>query len=362
MLYRSGTTFNLIGNQGQVLKELPFGFYKIVETMKGVHLEKCSDPVTVALVGVAKTASEVMIQLWNSSTDKNPSTMLTGASGNGKTQTAFNVAKVLQLPTILVTGQHPELLMSVLECVGGPVMLLFDEFEKNYSSEDGPDNSNSLLTFLDGIATPVKVFNVMTINERQKLSKFLFNRPGRILFDFKFDPLTVEVAMQFIESRIKVEDTERLIAFLQKVSDLSYDICDKIIYVLGIFPDTYEEVLPHMNIEVGEIRFSVTLVKKGEFDEQLSYDGKNPLSQADIVWYSSPEVRFSEAKQLPISFLLKKESEIEIPLSELNLRSQRTGQPLSEKQKSHKRFEGIVMKVERRFIPKRYQSTYNLDY
>jgi len=368
MLYQKGTTFNLIGNSGKLLPKLPFGFYQIVETMAGIHLEKLADPHTVPnLTGTAKEAMDTMITLWNSSTSKNPSVMLTGTSGNGKTQTALNVAKATDLPILLVNGQPMHIIMAVLECVGGPVMLLFDEFEKNYSSADtkAGDPSADLLTFFDGLTTAVKVFNVMTVNERRNLSKFLFNRPGRILFDFKFDPLTVDVALDFIKEQTTVNDPERLKAFLEKVSDLSYDICDKIAYVVDMYPDTFDQVLPHMNIEVGIVTYNSNLMQQDEKGTTaVSFKvSHNAHDHPHYDWYKGrKEYRFRLANPKTIGILLAHSSFVDIPLEDLHVHDADTGKKLLNSKLEKEPFKGLFLRVERTIEARKTLSSLSLAY
>lgn len=366
MLYQSGTKFNLISNSGKVLKTLPQGFYKIVMTQHGMWLEQMQDPITVGLSGTAKMALETMVILWNGSTEKNPSVMLSGTSGNGKTQTAFNTAKTLGLPTILVQGEHPDHIMDILEHVGCPVMLLFDEFEKNYSTNNDTENnpSNSMLTFLDGMQTPVKVFNVMTVNERNRLSKFLFNRPGRILFDFKFDPLTIEDAMLFISTKTTIKDPERLKAFLSKVSNLSYDICDKIAYVVDIYADTFDDVLSHMNIEVGEVSYRCSLMRSteevvnslGSFMLGLNY---NPYYD----WYKGQkEYHFRLIDPSTVGQLLNGESLVDVPLEKLHVTDKNADRPVAATKLLQDPFKGIFLRLERIIVPKNQYHNLSLVY
>lgn len=366
MLYQSGTKFDLISNSGKVLKTLPQGFYKIVMTQHGMWLEQMQDPITVGLSGTAKMALETMVILWNGSTEKNPSVMLSGTSGNGKTQTAFNTAKTLGLPTILVQGEHPDHIMGILEHVGCPVMLLFDEFEKNYSTNNDKENdpSNSMLTFLDGMQTPVKVFNVMTVNERHHLSKFLFNRPGRILFDFKFDPLTVEDAMLFISTKTTINDSERLRTFLSKVSNLSYDICDKITYVVGIYADTFDDVLSHMNIEVGEISYRCSLMRDVEGDcNSLGHFSLGLHNTPYYDWYKGQkEYHFRLINASTVGQLLNGGSLVDIPLGEMHVTDENTDKPVTAAKLLQDPFKGIFLRIERTIVPRNSYSNLSLTY
>ena len=164
------------------------------------------------------------MQRYVASSKENLGFLFTGQSGMGKTQTIRNLVNLLGYPCIVVDHEvETGALTGLINDAGTPVIVFFDEFEKIFT-----DKSEHLLGFFDGI-TENRVISFCSMNEVGRLSNYFFNRPGRFIFNFRFEELPVSVALEYIESKIKVEDIERLVNYLSTVYNLSYDLCDKIV-------------------------------------------------------------------------------------------------------------------------------------
>lgn len=273
MLYITKQEINFISNNGIVSNTLPFGTYSIKTSMeRGIWLEINEMTPPIDTVGLSQEARRIMNKTWKTS-DGNCSIMLSGVSGNGKTRTAFNVANDLKLPVILIQGQSSNLILDVLKHIENDVMLLYDEIEKHYDGENQVSSSD-LLLFLDGLKTSTRIYHVFTGNEVEKLNKYFFNRPGRILFNFQFNSLKAEVAFDFIKNQITVTNEDRLKEYLNRISDLSYDICQNIINIISRFGDDYVNVLNYLNVRIGETRYNL-MVKKDNYysiEDQANQD------------------------------------------------------------------------------------------
>lgn len=132
--------------------------------------------------------------------------LLAGEKGSGKTFLAkyLSIHAAKQgIPTIVVNqALHGDRFNSFIQSIVQPVVVMFDEFEKVYRSlpheqtnhhnrhgnmEGSPNtNQDSVLTLLDGVY-PANILFLLTVNDQDKISDTLRNRPGRIYYylDFK---------------------------------------------------------------------------------------------------------------------------------------------------------------------------------
>lgn len=247
MIYVKNKHVSLVDDGGHLLRTLSIGVYRIFQTMMGIHLESDDMPERMEMTGMAAEAIDLSVRTWRALPDgDNLSCIFSGISGTGKTRSCFNIAHQLNLPVILCRGEKPDAILTVLRHLDGPVMLLFDEIEKMYKEDD----SAHLLTLLDGTRTPVKVMYCLTMNDRGNLSKFIFNRPGRARYDFKFNAVTVEEALVFIAKKITLsaEDTEKVSTYLQRINDLSWDTVSKIVESLNLVG---VDALKYLNVTLG---------------------------------------------------------------------------------------------------------------
>jgi len=210
---------------GENIAQLPMGVYTI-EYQGPTNipfLKPAAEFKTKELHGESNKIVD-LVQRYVASSNENLGFLFTGQSGMGKTQTIRNLVNLLGYPCIVIDHEvEVGSLTSLIDDAGTPVIVFFDEFEKIFT-----DKSEHLLGFFDGI-TQNRVISFCSMNEVGKLSSYFFNRPGRFIFNFRFEELPVSVALEYIESKIKVEDLERLINYLSAVYNLSYDLCDKIV-------------------------------------------------------------------------------------------------------------------------------------
>lgn len=298
MLYITTDEVTFIPNNGEVSTSLPFGTYVIrTNPARGTWLVKQPHTSRISTIGTAEEARLLMDALWEK-TDVNCSVMLSGISGNGKTRTAFNVSHDLNLPVIIIAGEHPDLIRDILINITSPVMLFFDEFEKNYDG-DGQIRSSELLSFLDGVKTPIRIYNVFTCNENDKINQYFFNRPGRILFNFRFGVLSPSEALQFIQSQVTIPDEERLVEYLKKVSNLSYDICQNIINTIQLFQDNYVNALKHLNIKVGKLQYNLSIKNEKGITRFISATNKRDSYRA-TYYFTEDDHRYEISTKLEL--------------------------------------------------------------
>lgn len=257
MLYKSGKSYDLINPSGKVTPILDREVHIIQQDNNKIWLEEIA-PISPLDTkdGLIPSIVDIIKNTWNTlPTDQTLSIMLSGISGMGKTKCAHTLASVLDLPIILCRSESIDTITQVIGHLCEPVLLLFDEYEKHH-----PDlkDSELKLTFFDGVKHPVRLLNVLTLNDNRYVSEHMFNRPGRILYNFQFNQLTTEEAVDFVINKARIDiDVQKLTEYVTQISNPSFDICDKLVEVIKMFPDSYENVIPHLNISTGDMVWTV---------------------------------------------------------------------------------------------------------
>lgn len=209
-------------------------------------------PNTVYCTEKDKIFIKRVLRNFNESDKNTTGVLLTGDKGTGKSVTAKLLAKEANLPIIII---NPELEEKYLEDffkeIDTPVCLLFDEVDKNFSTQ-------SMLTFLDGMHKTAKKLVIMTANNEDDLSNFIKNRCSRIRYYRRYNMQTDarEYAELICESK-GIENKEEVIDFI--MDNIKYPSIDNISSFIDeiIFTKDWnlslQDVLEFMNINVGEL-------------------------------------------------------------------------------------------------------------
>lgn len=179
----------------------------------------------------------------------------------GKTRTVKNIAHRLGWPVVFITKDYNiDTLLNFTSAIKQPVVFVFDEFEKVYGGD-----SEKILSFFDGINTENRVVCLASVNNTDGLNRYLINRPGRFLFNFKYVPLETQQGVDFIKGKIPNIDEERLYAYLDKIKDLSYDICNSFAELLNLHGvESIELVGKYFNVSNAIVTYKVELFCEDE--------------------------------------------------------------------------------------------------
>lgn len=248
-------------NSGETIDSLPLGIYKIVQTMTGTYLSKLPNYEYKKMFGISNEYVNLLLEHTNKSNSFGA--LFSGLSGMGKTQTIKNFIIESKIPTIFIDeALSGNTIIDIINRINSDVIVFFDEFEKLYAKED---SSNTLLTFLDGIDFGKKVITICSFNDKSKLSNYFFNRPGRFIFDFKFDRLLPEEGLEFISSIIEISMKKELLNYLSKIKNLSYDICNSIVGVIKIHGiNNFIKYSNCLNIQEENYKYYYSLTKNSK--------------------------------------------------------------------------------------------------
>lgn len=254
----------IVFSNGHSIESLLPGCYAIrIDPQNGsLYLEIQPRFETKELAGFSNDIID-LIKNHYKKTANNFGIIFSGQSGMGKTQTIKSICSELNLPVIIVDiPLDATKIKTVLHAINADCVLLFDEYEKTYG--DRKEEANSLLPIFDGLDTDHRILSILSINTTDRMSEYLFGRPGRFLFNFKFNPLKPEEALEFIEQRIAINDRDRMLLFLGSIKNISYDICDKLIGIINLHgEELFIKFSNHINLVEANYRYQV-IVKDGD--------------------------------------------------------------------------------------------------
>lgn len=185
--------------------------------------------------------------------------MLTGEKGSGKTL----LAKTLTIkcadegiPTIVINSPwRGDAFNQLLQDISQPCMVLFDEFEKVYDSEQ----QEEMLTLLDGVFPSKKLF-VLTCNDKWRVDRHMRNRPGRIFYMLDFRGLTPEFIEEYCWDNLKnTNNIQSVVNAGGMFTEFNFDMLKALVEEMNRYDETAQESMRMLNA-------------RPEFDDNGIYD------------------------------------------------------------------------------------------
>jgi len=246
---KSGITFRVSSKEAMDLHEqLPAGNYTIKkDPFDNLYLESIdSFEIKGKRYGdLIKNTDRIL----NTFMDRTASTgvMLTGEKGSGKSLLAKALsiqAATDGIPTIVInqpwTGDKFNALIQSIE---QPCVVLFDEFEKVYDSQE----QEAMLTLLDGVFPSKKLF-VITCNDKWRVDSHMRNRPGRIYYMLDYKGLTHDFIIEYCEDNLKNQTyIERICSIASLFSQFNFDMLKALIEEMNRYDESPEEALKMLN-------------------------------------------------------------------------------------------------------------------
>ena len=258
----SGNQFQIYGDALKTYEKLPLGTYEVnFHKMMGFFLTSHSELVVNEEKIYGSTPSKVEKVLRGfQAVDRNFGVILSGRKGIGKSLFARQLAiraKDYGLPLILVPTYYPGI-ADFISSIEQEVIVLFDEFEKTFASQENSNPQEEMLPLFDGIDNGKKLF-IITCNELHKLNSYLLNRPGRFHYHFVLGNPNPDEIKEYMTDKLKPEYhhlIKKLIGFSLNV-DLTYDVLRAIAFELNM-GYSFEETLMDLNIsKEGTPKFNI---------------------------------------------------------------------------------------------------------
>lgn len=188
-------------------------------------------------------------RIFNTFDDRENSTgvLLNGEKGSGKTQ----LAKLLSIkcaqeniPTIIINQPWSgDSFNKFIQTIEQPCMIMFDEFEKVYNSEQ----QESILTLLDGVFPSKKLF-VLTCNDKWRIDSHMRNRPGRIFYMLDFTGLDETFIREYCNDNLKDKShIDKICMVASLFGKFNFDMLKALVEEMNRYDETPSEALLMLN-------------------------------------------------------------------------------------------------------------------
>lgn len=296
---KNGNTYRISSKEALDLHEaLPAGNYVIkADQMGNLYLEEIeSFDISGKLYGDTLKHTDRILRTFK---DRTASTgvMLNGEKGSGKTLLAKNLAYTAAkegVPTIVINAPWVgDKFNSLIQSIEQPCIVLFDEFEKVYPSEE----QEQMLTLLDGVFPSKKLF-ILTCNDKWRVDSHMRNRPGRIFYMIDFKGLTADFIREYCADKLdNQEHTDRLVQIAGTFDEFNFDMLKATVEEMNRYNEAPQEALAILNAKPeygGDTKYTVKLfVDDVEIEEKLVSDKEwrgNPLSKTVNIDFHDLEI------------------------------------------------------------------------
>lgn len=237
-------------NLKSVSDTLPVGTYRVVKNLVEFYLTPIEDFTRPKRYygNLVDRARRIM----STFKDRVGSTgvLLSGEQGSGKTQMARELSLMAAeqgIATIIVdTPFSGSEFNSFIQSITVPAVIIIDEFEKLYDTEDA--NQDGLLTLLDGVYPTKKLF-VLTCNNVWRINQHIINRPGRVFYHLKYQGLDEAFIRDYCDENLKnISELGAIIATAALFTHFNFDMLKGLVEEINRYRCTAKQALEILNI------------------------------------------------------------------------------------------------------------------
>ena len=252
-----------------------------------------------------RNADRIMNSFWQRG--KSTGVMLVGEKGSGKTLLSKHICVELAkqgVPTIVINQPwHGDKFNTLIQTIEQPAIVLFDEFEKVYDSEE----QESLLTLLDGVYASKKLF-MLTSNDKWKVDSHMRNRPGRIFYMIDFKGLDADFIREYCEDNLNdKKHLETIVNISTIFAEFNFDMLKALVEDMNRYNESPQDALRILNIKAeydSGAGYKVEVFRgdrKADRQSPTSWNG-TPLTAKDmsISWYFNGKKKDDTADTLGV--------------------------------------------------------------
>jgi hypothetical protein len=258
---KNGNSFRVSSKEALDLHEnLPGGNYTVAQDMFGnFYLERIDDfEIPSKLYGNTLRHTDRIINTFKERPQQT-GVLLNGEKGSGKTLLAKNICSELAkegVPTIVINRDWKgDGFFKLLQDIEQPCIVLFDEFEKVYNSDD----QEQILTLLDGVFNSKKLY-MMTVNDKWRVNQHMRNRPGRLFYLIDFKGLDQSFIREYCEDRLNEKKyIDQICSLTTLFGEFNFDMLKALVEEMNRYNESPSEALEMLNA-------------KPEYDEGAKYE------------------------------------------------------------------------------------------
>ena len=302
---KSGNTFRIATKESMDLHEvLPVGNYVVKQDpFENFYIEQIEDfNVPAKMYGdTLRNTDRIINSFWDR--DKSTGVMLVGEKGSGKTLLSKNICVEMAkqgVPTIVINAAwHGDKFNTLIQSIQQPCIVMFDEFEKVYNSEE----QEAMLTLLDGIYSSRKLF-LLTSNDKWRVDSHMRNRPGRIFYMVNFTGLDEAFIREYCGDNLNDKShTDKIVNIASVFSAFNFDMLKAMVEEMNRYNESPQDALRILNVKAefdSGATYSVEVYRGDRKADRVSpthWTG-TPLSTKDIsisYWFKS--LKKSEPEQ-----------------------------------------------------------------
>lgn len=267
---RNGNTFRVADNNSIDLQNhLPAGNYVVKQDQfGGMFLEQVDSFTAMSkLYGNTTQHAERIMSTFLDRQGKSTGVLLTGEKGSGKTLLAKTLSLELAhrwgIPTILINSPwRGDSFNKLIQDIDQPCMVLFDEFEKVYDS----DEQEGMLTLLDGVYPSQKLF-VLTCNDKWRIDHHMRNRPGRIFYMIDFRGLSQEFVIEYCNDNLNDKtQIQGVCTIAAMFAEFNFDMLKALVEEMNRFKESAADSMKLLNARAefgGSTEYEVKVLRNG---------------------------------------------------------------------------------------------------
>lgn len=254
-IINSGNTYHIYDSYIKTSDKFNVGTYKInFSPQSGFSVSKTYDlkPIDSKIYG-SHYEKLAKIEKSYDMFDRSLGVLLSGGKGIGKSLFVQLLAeKYIQkgYPVFIIDRSYPGLI-NYLDSIEQEIVVIFDEFEKNFyvdRDDNDCDSQEDMLSLLDGTSHQKRLY-IATINEIDHISTYLINRPGRFHYHIRFNYPTYDEVIAYLKDETKgvsFDEIKKAAIFSQQTR-VNYDMLRAIAFELNL-GETFENAVKDLNI------------------------------------------------------------------------------------------------------------------
>ncbi len=195
---------------------------------------------------------------------QNTGVLISGTKGTGKTEMAEMICQqaiangsiVIRVNQAFSGTNFEEFLKGIHQ----PKVVFIDEFEKRFKNkedEEGQNPQENMLSMMSS-ACEAKTLWLFTSNNHN-VNEFMMNRPGRILYHFKFDTIDRDIIEQYCQENLEDKKEMENIFQIASVFDcFSFDMLQAIVEEMNRFGESAKDAIEYLNMKpTWEVKYEI---------------------------------------------------------------------------------------------------------